>query len=96
MNDFQWDLRYAPAYDFPGFRNVPTDDLADSGDGPTVVPGAYTVVLQYGARRLRAALTVRLDPRLHPAPGDLAARLALEMQILRLDRPARSSDRGGD
>lgn len=89
-NVFQWDLHYAPAYDFPGFRTVPTDDFADTGDGPTILPGTYSVVLQYGTQTLRAPLTVRLDPRLHPGPGDLAARLALEMQILgsidRLDR----------
>jgi photosystem II stability/assembly factor-like uncharacterized protein len=81
MNAFQWDLRYAPAYDAPGFRISPTDDFSDSGDGPTIVPGSYTAVLQYGAQTLRAPLTVRLDPRLHPSAGDLAARLALELQI---------------
>src|SRR6185312_478690 len=31
---------------------------------------------------LQAPLTVELDPRLHPAAGDLEARLALEKQIL--------------
>ncbi len=90
MNAFQWDLRYAPAYDPPGFRISPTDDFPDSGDGPTIVPGTYTAVLQYGGQTLRAPLTVRLDPRLHPTAGDLAARLALELQIRgamdRLDR----------
>ncbi len=90
MNHFQWDLKYAPAYDYPGFKTVPTDDWADSADGPTVVPGPYTVVLQYGSQRLQASLRVQLDPRIHPAPGDLEARLALEMQLRssidRLDR----------
>lgn len=86
-NVFQWDLRYAPAYDIPGFRVVPTDDFPDSADGPTILPGSYSVVLQYGSQTLRAPLTVRLDPRVHPAAGDLEARLALEMQILRsIDR----------
>jgi hypothetical protein len=89
-NAFQWDMRYTPAYDFPGFRSVPTDDFPDTADGPSVVPGKYTVVLQYGTQRLEAPLTVQLDPRVHPQPGDLQARLALEMQILatidRLDR----------
>lgn len=90
MNRFQWDLRNEPAYDVPGFRGAFTDDFPDTGDGPTIVPGKYTVVLQYGNQVLRAPLTVRLDPRLHPAPGDLEARLALELQIRnaidRLDR----------
>jgi hypothetical protein len=38
--------------------------------------------LKYGGQTLQAPLTVDLDPRLHPAPGDLEARLALEKQIL--------------
>lgn len=90
MNRFLWDMRYTPAYDVPGFRITQTDDFPDAGDGPTIVPGKYTAVLQYGTAQLRAPFEVRLDLRLHPAPGDLQARLALEMQILgtidRLDR----------
>jgi photosystem II stability/assembly factor-like uncharacterized protein len=82
MNVFQWDLRYAPAFDPPGFRTVGTDDFPDTSDGPTIVPGKYTVELQYGGQTLQAPLTVALDPRIHPAPGDLEARLALEMQVL--------------
>lgn len=90
MNQFQWDLKYSPAYDYPGFKDVPTDDWPDTADGPTIAPGAYTVVLQYGSQRMQAPLRVELDPRIHPAPGDLEARLALEMQLWssidRLDR----------
>jgi photosystem II stability/assembly factor-like uncharacterized protein len=90
IDRFQWDLKYPPAYDYPGFKISPTDDFPDSADGPTIVPGPYTVVLQYGSQRLQAPLQVRLDPRIHPASGDLAARLALEMDLLssidRLDR----------
>ena len=82
MNGFQWDLRYAPGYDFPGFRAQFTDDFPDTTDGPTVLPGKYDAVLQYGTQRLEAPVTVQLDPRLHPAPGDLAARLTFETQIL--------------
>jgi photosystem II stability/assembly factor-like uncharacterized protein len=89
-NVFRWDLRYAPAYDPPTFKLVPTDDWPDSADGPTVVPGTYTAVLQYGSQTLRAPVVVKLDPRIHPAAGDLEARLALEMELLgaidRLDR----------
>ncbi len=90
MNRFLWDMRYTPAYDVPGFRVTQTDDFPDAGDGPTIVPGKYTAVLQYGSTQLRAPFLVRLDLRLHPAPGDLQARLALEMEVLgaidRLDR----------
>jgi photosystem II stability/assembly factor-like uncharacterized protein len=90
MNAFQWDLRYSPAFDAPGFRSVGTDDFPDTSDGPTILPGKYGVVLRYGANESRVALNVQLDPRIHPAAGDLQARLSLEMQILdtidRLDR----------
>ncbi|HMF28563.1 MAG TPA: hypothetical protein VKE42_07310, partial [Candidatus Cybelea sp.] len=95
VNRFQWDLRYPPGYDYPGFRTVPTDDWADSADGPTIVPGTYTVVLQYGSQRLQAPLKVELDPRFHATPADLQARLALEMELLgsidRLDRAIASA-----
>ncbi len=54
------------------------------------MPGTYTAVLQYGSQTLRAPVVVKLDPRMHPAAGDLEARLALEMELLgaidRLDR----------
>jgi photosystem II stability/assembly factor-like uncharacterized protein len=81
MNVFQWDLRYPPAADVPGFRTLGTDDYPDTSDGPRVVPGTYSVVLQYGATKLVQPLIVQLDPRLHPTTEDLAARLALEMKI---------------
>lgn len=82
MNLFQWDLRYGPAFDVNGFTPQFSDDWPDSADGATIVPGTYTVALQYGTQTLRTSFQVRLDPRLHPAAGDLAARLALERQIL--------------
>jgi photosystem II stability/assembly factor-like uncharacterized protein len=89
-NLFQWDMHYGPAYDVPGFRRDETDDFPDTADGPTILPGGYTAVLQYGAQTLRAPFEVRLDPRLHTTTADLQARLALEMQILnstdRVDR----------
>ncbi len=81
-NVFQWDLKYAPAYDPPSYHNDFTDDFPDTADGPTTLPGAYTVVLEYGTKKLQAPLTIQVDPRVHPAAGDLEARLALEQQIL--------------
>jgi photosystem II stability/assembly factor-like uncharacterized protein len=80
-NLFQWDMRYTPATDVPGVRNLTTDDFGNTVDGPTIVPGDYTVVLQYGDTKMSQPLHVQLDPRLHPAPGDLDARLALEMRV---------------
>jgi hypothetical protein len=81
MNVFQWDLRYAPATEVRGFRLPTTDDITDSTQGPTIVPGEYTAVLNYGAAGARQSFAVSLDPRLHPTPDALAARLSLAMQI---------------
>ena len=81
MNAFQWDLRYRPAIDVPGFRTLATDDYPDTSDGPRVVPGTYSVVLQYGEQKIAQRLVVKLDPRLHATEADLAARFALEMKI---------------
>jgi len=82
MNAFQWNLQYPPAFDPPFYKNDITDDFPDAADGPTTLPGAYTVVLQYGSKKLSSPLTIALDPRVHPAAGDLEARLALEKQIV--------------
>ena len=82
MNAFQWDLKGAPGYDPPGFRVDVTSDFPDTSDGPTILPGDYTVVFRYGERTMQAPLRVELDPNLHPAPGDLEARLTLEQRIL--------------
>ena len=81
MNSFQWDLRYAPTTEVSGYREPTALDFSASVDGPTVVPGAYTAVLQYGDKKLTVPFEVKLDPRLHPGAGDLDARLALEMRI---------------
>jgi hypothetical protein len=81
MNRFVWDLRYAPATEVLGFREPGADDFSASVDGPTVVPGNYTVTLQYASTTLSQPLHVLLDPRLHPTVDDLEARLELEMQI---------------
>jgi photosystem II stability/assembly factor-like uncharacterized protein len=91
MNRFQWDLRYPDATDVNGFY-VPS---AAGGEndfplGPQVVPGTYRVTLHYGNTSQTKTFDVALGPNLHPAPGGLAARFALQMQIRdtldRLDR----------
>jgi photosystem II stability/assembly factor-like uncharacterized protein len=81
MNRFAWDLRYPPATDVKGFKEPEADNYSASVDGPTIVPGDYTIVLRYGGRELVQPLHVKLDPRLHATPADLDARLALEMRI---------------
>lgn len=82
MNRFQWNLRYADATEVKGFQPpVAAGGLDDTVDGPLVVPGGYTVTLDYGGNVSRADFTVALDPRLKASPDDLAARLALQMKI---------------
>jgi hypothetical protein len=81
MNTFQWDMRYPPAADVPGWRVSPTDDFPDVADGPSILPGTYKAVLKYGSNEMTQQFTVSLDPRFHPAAGDLEARLALERKI---------------
>jgi hypothetical protein len=84
MNAFQWDLRYAPPAEIRGAHLVPTDDFRSEMLGPTVVPGNYTVVLQYGGTTVRQPLKVQLDPRFTPGADELQARLALAMQYANL------------
>ena len=70
---------------------VPTDDLPDTADGPTIVPGTYTVVLQYGSqtldalrspcRSIRASILRRAISR-----RDYALELQIRNAIDRLDR----------
>ncbi|MBV8245127.1 MAG: hypothetical protein JOZ38_04325, partial [Candidatus Eremiobacteraeota bacterium] len=80
MNAFQWDLRYAPATEVNGFHMPTADDIDDGVDGPTAVPGAYTVVLQYGGQKLQQTSAIALDPRFATPADSMAARLALALQ----------------
>ena len=82
MNSFQWNLRYPDATDVTGFHApIAAGGLDDNVDGPEVVPGSYTVVLDYGGKRTEQKLEVALDPRLKASQDDLAARFALDMKI---------------
>jgi photosystem II stability/assembly factor-like uncharacterized protein len=82
MNRFQWDLRYPQATEVTGFNPpISAGGLEDSVDGPQVIPGRYTVTLDYGGHEVKQSFDVALDPRLHPAPGALAARLDLGLRI---------------
>jgi hypothetical protein len=81
MNRFQWDLRYAPDAEIVGYREPSALDFSASVDGPTILPGKYSVVLQYGSTTLTQPLELRLDPGLKATQEDLAARLALERRV---------------
>ncbi len=82
MNRFQWNLRYTPVVEVNGYHSPESGGGLDySANGPQVVPGTYSVVLNYGGRQTRQTFVVALDPRLHATEEDLAARLALTQQI---------------
>jgi len=81
MNKFRWDLHYAPATEVTGLHNSIADDYSSGMIGPTIVPGSYTVVLDYGGKVSRKTFQVALDPRLHPASGELLARLTFALRI---------------
>ncbi|MGC1312495.1 MAG: hypothetical protein WA857_09640 [Candidatus Acidiferrum sp.] len=82
MNRFQWNLRYADATDVKGFQApIAAGGLDDTVDGPVVMPGTYTVALDYGGQKTEQNFPVALDPRLHASADDFAAALALQMKI---------------
>ena len=82
MNSFQWDLRYPDATEVKGFYPpVAAGGLDDTVGGPLVVPGNYSVELDYGGSQTKQNFDVALDPRIHATAEDLAARLALQLKI---------------
>lgn len=81
VNAFQRDLRYTPATEVSGLHIDTSNDFSEVMLGPTAAPGNYTVVFAYGGRSVRQPLSIALDPRLHPDPGALQARLALATRI---------------
>ncbi|MGB8150669.1 MAG: hypothetical protein WCE97_05685, partial [Candidatus Cybelea sp.] len=81
-NRFQWDLRYPDATEVTGFNPpIAAGGEEDVVNGPEVIPGKYTVTLDYGGSRATVAFDVALDPRIHVDPSALAARLALQQRI---------------
>ncbi|MGB6600559.1 MAG: hypothetical protein WBE77_05705 [Candidatus Cybelea sp.] len=91
MNVFQWDLRYPDATEVTGFEPSGSGGgLEDSLLGPQIVPGNYTVTLEYGGAQMSQPLELALDPRSTATAQDLAARrdLGLKIQALQdqLDR----------
>ena len=81
MNAFTWDLRHEPATEIAGYHIPTADDVDDGVNGPTILPGNYTAVLDYGGTQLRRTFSVKLDPRLNPGADALPARLALATSI---------------
>jgi len=82
MNSFQWNLRYPNATEVNGFyAPIAAGGLDNTTQGPQVVPGTYSVVLDYGGKKSQQSFEVGLDPRIHIAADALANRLALELKI---------------
>ncbi len=82
MNVFQWDLRYPDATEVTGFEPSGSGGgLEDSLLGPQIVPGNYTVTLDYGGAQTSQPLVLTLDPRSTATPEDLAARRDLGLKI---------------
>lgn len=82
MNRLQWDLRYPYATEVNGYHApIAAGGLEDSVEGSVVVPGTYSVVLDYGGQKSQQSLTVSLDPRLHATQQDLQARLDLDLKL---------------
>jgi photosystem II stability/assembly factor-like uncharacterized protein len=98
VNRFAWDLRYPPPLSLPfsyfgglleyteytlADHAIPFDTPRQQPQGALVVPGKYTVELSVAGRKLRQALTVKLDPRVHSSESDLREQLDLAQQIAR-------------
>jgi photosystem II stability/assembly factor-like uncharacterized protein len=82
MNVFQWDLRYPDAIEVTGFEPSGSGGgLDDSLLGPQIVPGNYTVTLDYGGAMTSQPLVLALDPRSTATAEDLAARRDLGLKI---------------
>jgi photosystem II stability/assembly factor-like uncharacterized protein len=82
MNRLQWNLRYPYATEVAGYHApIAAGGLEDSVEGPVVLPGTYSVVLDYDGKKTEQSLTVSLDPRLHASPEDLDAQLKLDLAI---------------
>ena len=82
MNVFQWDLRYPDAVEVTGFEPSGSGGgLEDSLLGPQIVPGNYTVTLDYGGTQTSQPLVLTLDPRATATAEDLAARRDFGLKI---------------
>ena len=82
VNVFQWDLRYPDATEVTGFEPSGSGGgLEDSLLGPQIVPGTYSVTLDYGGAETSQPLVLTLDPRSTATAEDLAARRDLGLKI---------------
>ncbi|HEX4684056.1 MAG TPA: glycosyl hydrolase [Gemmatimonadaceae bacterium] len=76
INNFAWDLRYAPAASFTSMIM-----WGGSTNGPYAAPGKYAVRLTADNQTLTQPLTVRRNPMHEATDADLQAQFALAVQI---------------
>jgi photosystem II stability/assembly factor-like uncharacterized protein len=73
MQRWSWDLHYAPP---EGARRYPMtaiyQDTPSEPNGPTVLPGDYTVKLTVNGKTYTQPLTIKMDPRVKTTPEGLA------------------------
>ena len=76
MNRFVWNLRYDDPVQIPGafYAGLPPR-------GPIVLPGNYTLKLQYNGETHAAPLTIRADPRVKQSLAGLQQKFALSMEV---------------
>jgi photosystem II stability/assembly factor-like uncharacterized protein len=97
LNRFVWDLRYpAPKtlrYGYFGGHldyieytlsdhAIPGETPRDQPQGPLVVPGTYSVVLEVDGETYKEPLIVTLDPRVRVSQADLIHQLEVQKSIL--------------
>ncbi|MGE5114211.1 MAG: VPS10 domain-containing protein [Acidobacteriaceae bacterium] len=95
-NRFVWNLRYpAPKTLHYGYYGseldyieytladhaIPGETPREQPQGPLVVPGEYTLVLNVDGKEYRQPLTVTPDPRVHVSQADLQQQLDTEKNI---------------
>jgi photosystem II stability/assembly factor-like uncharacterized protein len=77
MNRFVWNLRLDPPSGVPGAVYMEGSKL----EGPTVVPGAYTVRLTAQGKIVTAPLQVKIDPVVTTSEADLQKQFELAVKI---------------
>lgn len=83
MHRWVWHLHCAPPvttrHEYP-IAAIPHDTPRYPA-GPTALPGNYTVRLTVDGKSSRAALVVKMDPRVKTAAAGLQKKFAIEMQL---------------
>jgi hypothetical protein len=86
MHRWVWDLHYttpvSTRYDYP-IAAIP-GDTPRQPQGPTALPGQYTVRLTVGGHTFTEPLTVKMDPRVKTAREGLVQMFKLQSQLAKL------------